>query len=308
MPNPIRAADSLLPRLAGEAQPSVIRAYHGSPYDFDKFDASKIGTGEGAQAYGHGLYFAGNESIASGYRTRLAGSYSPATLAPDADLPTYFAPGNVINGYGGRDKVLNFHQPKDAPWDWSVEVIGVDKAGNPLYGERPRVHKTSPSIDEVDRFLGRTPRRPGHTYEVEIAHPERSLLDWDAPIKEQGDLRDRLQGVANHATTRAGYKSLRDRARGPYTTGLDYMIQAAHYIDPAWPHNNRPSPRRLAVAMAAEGIPGIRYFDQGSRAAGQGTRNYVMFPGTEDQIRILRKYAVPGAIAAGAASPYGEEQ
>lgn len=31
----------------------AIRAYHGSPHDFDKFDMSKIGTGEGAQAYGH---------------------------------------------------------------------------------------------------------------------------------------------------------------------------------------------------------------------------------------------------------------
>src|SRR5262245_55132228 len=31
-----------------------IRAYHGSPHDFERFDASKIGTGEGAQSYGHG--------------------------------------------------------------------------------------------------------------------------------------------------------------------------------------------------------------------------------------------------------------
>jgi hypothetical protein len=34
-----------------------IKAYHGSPHDFDQFSMSKIGTGEGAQAYGHGLYF-----------------------------------------------------------------------------------------------------------------------------------------------------------------------------------------------------------------------------------------------------------
>ena len=33
-------------------------AYHGSPHKFDKFQLDKIGTGEGAQAYGHGLYFA----------------------------------------------------------------------------------------------------------------------------------------------------------------------------------------------------------------------------------------------------------
>lgn len=29
----------------GDAVRSVIRAYHGSPHDFDRFDASKIGTG-----------------------------------------------------------------------------------------------------------------------------------------------------------------------------------------------------------------------------------------------------------------------
>jgi hypothetical protein len=36
----------------------AITAFHGSPYDFDAFDISRMGTGEGAQAYGPGLYFA----------------------------------------------------------------------------------------------------------------------------------------------------------------------------------------------------------------------------------------------------------
>lgn len=45
-----------------------IRAYHSSPYDFDKFDISKIGTGEGTQAYGSGLYFAENPNVAQHYR------------------------------------------------------------------------------------------------------------------------------------------------------------------------------------------------------------------------------------------------
>lgn len=50
---------------------SGIRAYHGSPHDFEKFDIGRIGTGEGAQAYGHGLYFAENEGVARGYRDKL---------------------------------------------------------------------------------------------------------------------------------------------------------------------------------------------------------------------------------------------
>ena len=48
----------------GDVPPPGIVAYHGSPHSFDQFDTSKIGTGEGAQAYGHGLYFAGNEGVA----------------------------------------------------------------------------------------------------------------------------------------------------------------------------------------------------------------------------------------------------
>jgi len=37
--------------------------YHASPHKFNKFDMSKIGTGEGAQAYGHGLYMAESPAV-----------------------------------------------------------------------------------------------------------------------------------------------------------------------------------------------------------------------------------------------------
>lgn len=45
--------------------------WHGSPHKFDKFDSSKIGTGEGAQAYGHGLYLAESDDVAKMYRDKL---------------------------------------------------------------------------------------------------------------------------------------------------------------------------------------------------------------------------------------------
>ncbi len=47
-------------------------AYHGTPHVFDKFNLQAIGTGEGAQAHGWGLYFAKNREVAEGYRERLA--------------------------------------------------------------------------------------------------------------------------------------------------------------------------------------------------------------------------------------------
>jgi hypothetical protein len=49
----------------------TLKAYHGSPHDFDQFSLGKIGTGEGGQAYGHGLYFAEQEATAKAYRDRL---------------------------------------------------------------------------------------------------------------------------------------------------------------------------------------------------------------------------------------------
>ena len=44
-----------------------LTTYHGSPHKFDTFDSSKIGTGEGAQAYGHGLYLAEAPDVARTY-------------------------------------------------------------------------------------------------------------------------------------------------------------------------------------------------------------------------------------------------
>lgn len=46
-------------------------AYHGTPHVFDKFNLKAIGTGEGAQAHGWGLYFAKNKAIAARYREYL---------------------------------------------------------------------------------------------------------------------------------------------------------------------------------------------------------------------------------------------
>ena len=47
-------------------------AWHGSPFRFDRFSTENIGTGEGAQAYGWGLYFAGDKEVSEWYRRRLS--------------------------------------------------------------------------------------------------------------------------------------------------------------------------------------------------------------------------------------------
>lgn len=57
-----------VPDTRGLYQP----AYHGSPHIFDKFSLDAIGTGEGAQVYGYGLYFASKKQIAQHYRDVLS--------------------------------------------------------------------------------------------------------------------------------------------------------------------------------------------------------------------------------------------
>jgi hypothetical protein len=41
------------------------------------------------------------------------------------------------------------------------------------------------------------------------------------------------------------------------------------------------------------GIPGIRYLDGGSRGAGQGSSNFVVFPGQESLLNILERNGQP---------------
>ena len=60
--------------LAGplSVAPVGMIAYHGTPHLIkDKFDISKVGTGEGAQSYGYGMYFAESPEVAKTYRQQV---------------------------------------------------------------------------------------------------------------------------------------------------------------------------------------------------------------------------------------------
>jgi hypothetical protein len=54
-------------------------------------------------------------------------------------------------------------------------------------------------------------------------------------------------------------------------------------------------PADISNFLQQQGVTGIRYLDQGSRAAGKGTSNYVVFPGNEDLLKILERNNQPMA-------------
>lgn len=74
------AARGALSAGPGGSQKGAI-VWHGSPHKFDRFDASKIGTGEGAQAYGHGLYLAESPDVAVQYAKGVSGVDGPTNVA-----------------------------------------------------------------------------------------------------------------------------------------------------------------------------------------------------------------------------------
>jgi len=138
---------------AGE-QPKGITAYHGSPHDFDKFSLDAIGTGEGAQAYGHGLYFADSEGVARSYRDALA------------SLPPH--------GYHAKNDVMAYNGDIDAAIANAERRV---QKGDEKY---------APVLDYLKTMKdGNDPQPFGKMYQVRINADPESFLDWDKPLSQQ---------------------------------------------------------------------------------------------------------------------------
>ena len=131
----------------------AITAFHGSPYDFDAFDIGKMGTGEGNQAYGPGLYFAEAEGVAKEYRDSML----------DARIPPL------------NDKLKELSREMN-------EISSGYRQWKP--GQQERGKELSA---EYDKLLGERSSMRGRLYQVNIkANPE-DFLNWDAPISQQSE-------------------------------------------------------------------------------------------------------------------------
>jgi len=314
-----------------------IRAFHGSPHTFDAFDMSRIGTGEGAQAYGHGLYFAENEGVARGYRDRIAG-------AEWVDKRGLAISSNTISNEvmeQARKDGLDILEANDAAGMWSTVVRDGDGAANfPGYE----------SVRTVLDRLGVRLREKGSMYEVRInANPD-DFLDWDKPLSEQSqrvaDVLTQLEDRMGSGSATIGGERVIDLARSHGATGmvpvrlgtlmrdgatvdeaLNAMVGMSNNADwqkqiamlrgkitgsvdvkrvfgPDWrgadiaKRNLNVKPEEVAAALRDAGVPGIKYLDAGSRGAGDGSRNYVVFD--DKLIEILRRYGLLPPVAVGA--------
>ena len=88
-------------------------AWHGSPHDFDEFDLGAIGSGEGNQAHGWGLYFAKDKKVSKLYKEVLSkaqGSNKSSLFKVEIPNETKLLPEEYpISGYSRyvRDSLKN---------------------------------------------------------------------------------------------------------------------------------------------------------------------------------------------------------
>jgi hypothetical protein len=166
-----------------------IPAYHGTPHTLapeagaplGKFRTSKIGTGEGAQAYGHGLYFAGKREVAEHYRKVLSGRKD-----------------DILQEYDGKpfDRTNPKHEAARR-LNKEARMLGVNKDQvrgrvQSIIENRLQRRGLDQTIEEglqdtleVIKNKQEAKTDDGSLYKVELAPKENEYLLWDKPLSEQ---------------------------------------------------------------------------------------------------------------------------
>ena len=143
---------------------AAILAFHGSPYNFDQFLTSKIGAGEGAQAFGYGLYFADSEGVATSYAyqnkvsinykgdlidrsyRKLKGSESRAIEN------TMYTNARFVDGLN-QNFVKDFMSTYDAKLDVLSEI--KDRLDNPFQRLKKPKEAVAEAIDKAEKELAK---------------------------------------------------------------------------------------------------------------------------------------------------------
>ena len=230
-----------------------LTAYHGTPHTIKgKFDISKVGTGEGAQAYGHGMYFAESKDLADVYRKKLTNEAGNPITDPN----------NSIQLQIGRleDQIKQLKQSDDP------------NAGSMIKAYQSR-------IDEINKA--------GNLYKVDIPDADiPNMLDWDKPFKQQTQqVQDLLKPFMDENKLSANAKGV-----DIYQTLLN--VQGKKFSGIAKGDDFYAGLQKdVSEQLNQLGIKGIRYLDEGSRVAGKGTSNYVVFDPTD--VKILEQNSKP---------------
>lgn len=254
--NPMAAVNVVDPALTAvtgqnpmkllEYSPPRETVYHGgwdwSPtatpeHPYGMFDINRVGTGEGAQAYGPGMYLADDASTSKRYQRIAQDRMESEALGPRTDrMARYFEPGRVIkNSSGGMDRVISFN-PTSHDWGVKVQAVKLNDAGEYVPAGPIRDHGTAPTNDEMYASLG-IPKPEAKLYELDMPHGTKSkFLDWNNPISHQppgvvgilSEVGDRVsKAVAEHLQVLGPVKGVFEQA-AESIRGIEKQIADTH--------------------------------------------------------------------------------
>lgn len=225
--------------------------FHGTRSDIsptEGFNNDKLLTGEGSNAFGAGHYFAENPDTAGTYARR-----NVERVHPDISSAA-----NDVESAGGKQQAVK---------TLNAAADSTDNPAEAMFLRRKAQLIKSGAVDKAT----------GNLYSVDIPdkHIEK-MVDWDAPLSEQPpSVRDTFAAHGIDEANMTGgdaYKLLSsklDRALG----GADEAYQKGSGGD-----------RAASALLHMRGVPGVKFLDAGSRSAGEGTRNLVLFNGKDAKI------------------------
>jgi hypothetical protein len=264
--------------------------YHGTPHRFPptetnplgEFDLQKIGTGEGAQAYGHGIYVAEHPDTAKTYMPRdhdaeekMMAKYEEAEGRGD------YASMEIWENAMMHDTSSEIRKRYDDP-DYDDDMREI---ANEIADELELIEESSASA----------------LYEVDIPDEviDNQMLDWDAPLSEQSEAvrralegfklpRDQLEPGRQAGQTgwqlydkETGYlvsnysfsseKEVMDFLENPTGSDIYNLLSGG---------NDTAMAAEVSSSLRSKGISGIKYKDAASRGGEGGTRNFVLFDPT----------------------------
>jgi len=155
-------------QMAEAYNPIGMTTWHGSPHVFERFDPRKIGTGEGNQAYGTGMYVAQAKNVGEEYKKQLGASIEIN------GKPFYDQKGRKLSSTGDSniDDLLLAHLG-----DVDKAIADARSFGEHGAASKLLQMKNSGAIKTSDT---------GYLYKVDLPDTHiRRMLDWDAPLKDQ---------------------------------------------------------------------------------------------------------------------------
>lgn len=262
-------------------------AYHGSPYSFDKFDMKRIGTGEGAQAYGYGLYFSSKEQVAKWYAEQLG----RAPMLIDENLLT-------SEDKDKLQKAINFERDIDGTtYDYKGVRYLYDKITGIYWKGKEEIisntefyrtlNKASQEVigKDIFNFSGR------NLYKVKLWEgKEQNLLNFDEPITKK-----QFKQI-EEAIKKEGI-DFKGEIKAENGEDLYYAISAAIKTDEM---TRGESQREASAFLNRAGFDGIVY-----KGATSGETNYVVFD--EEAIKIAERRIFESEIPEEATSNLQEQ-